>query len=94
MKMKRRYALNIFMGMAIGAVFIGTAFSPTIRNAYLGPALGVVGGMFISWLIVSAVRENESLNKSDVTPSDIEINPNQNQLNARYTHGNPILNPR
>jgi hypothetical protein len=91
--MDKKLDFSILMIMV--AIFFGTAFSPTIRNIYLGPALGVVGGMFISWLIVSAVRENESLNKSDVMPNDFqEINTTQNQLNARCSHGNPILNSR
>ena len=69
--MKKRVALNLFILIAIGVVFGQIALNTVTWKAYLGPALGTVGGMFISWLIVSAVRENESLNKSDVTLSDI-----------------------
>ena len=91
--MKRRYTLNIFISMAIGAVFWGTALSPTIRNAYLGPTLGAVGGMFISWLIAAAVRENENLNKANETPNDSqEIEITHKQLHTRYAHGNTIFN--
>jgi len=94
MKMKRKHTLIIILTILV-AVFGVTALSPTTRNAYLGPVLGVVGGVFISWLIISAVRENESLNKSDLTPNGFqEIDPTQDQLNARYAHGNSILNSR
>jgi hypothetical protein len=94
-KMKRKHTLIFLIFMIIVAVIFGTALNPTIRNAYLGPALGGVSGMFIHWLIILAVRENESLNKSDGTPNDFQgINPTHNQLNARYADGNPILNSR
>ncbi len=93
--MKRRYALNIFMGMVIGAVFFGTALSPTIRNAYLEIVLGAAGGMFISWFIAAAVRENEILNQMDDTPNNVqEIETSNTQQQMRSAHGNPIFNPR
>jgi len=92
--MKKRYVLNILNSMAIGAVFWGIALSPMIRNAYLGPALGAIVGMYISWLIAAAVRENENLNKADETPNDFqEIETTHKQLNTRCSHGNPIFNP-
>jgi hypothetical protein len=64
--MKKRVALNILILMAIGAVFLGISLSPMIRNVYLGPAIAMVIGMYISWLIAAAVRENEKLNNADV----------------------------
>lgn len=93
--MKRRYALNIFMGMVIGAVFFGTALSPTIRNAYLEIVLGAAGGMFISWFIAAAVRENEILNQVDDTPNNVqEIETSNAQQQMRSAHGDPIFNQR
>ena len=62
--MKRKYAIYILIGMVIGAVFWGTAF----RNAHLIPyhqvLIGAAAGMFISWFIAAAIRENDNLNQN------------------------------
>ena len=93
--MKKRVAHNIFISMAIGAVFLGIALSPVIRDVYLGPAIATIVGMYISWLIAAAVRENEKLNKADETPNDSqETKITHKQLKTRHSHGNSIFNPR
>ena len=62
--MKRKYAIYIFIGMVIGAVFWGTAFSPTHLSPYHQVLIGAAAGMFISWFIAAAVQENDNLNQN------------------------------
>jgi uncharacterized protein YcfJ len=59
MKMNKKYALYIIIGLAIGSVF-GTAFGPSIGNTSLATGLGAVGGLYIGWFVAVAVRESES----------------------------------
>jgi hypothetical protein len=86
MKMIKRYLL-IFISIVIGVVFFGSVLSPTIRITYLGPALGTIAGMYISWLIAAAVRENENLNKNDESSNDSqETKTTHEKLNTRCSH--------
>jgi hypothetical protein len=62
--MKRKYTIYIFIGMVIGVVFWGTAFRPVNLHPYQQVLIGAAAGMFISWFIAAAVRENDILNQN------------------------------
>jgi uncharacterized protein YcfJ len=57
MKMDKKSAVYIVLGLVIGAVF-GVSFGPAIGNATLAIALGAFGGVFVGWFIAAAVLEN------------------------------------
>ena len=93
--MNKRHAPHNFVVLAITVILVGMALSPEIRHAYLGPALGMIAGMYVSWLTSAAVRENEMLNQVDETPGDFQIIETTNtEPQTRSAHGNPIFNPR
>jgi hypothetical protein len=50
--------------MVIGAVFLGTAFGPDHLHPYHQVLIGAAAGMFISWFIAAAIRENDILNQN------------------------------
>jgi hypothetical protein len=62
--MKRKYAIYTFIGMVIGAVFWGIAFKPAHLNPYHQVLIGAAAGIFISWFIAAAIRENDNLNQN------------------------------
>jgi hypothetical protein len=68
--MKRKYAIYILAGMVIGAVFWGTAFKPGYLYPYQQVMIGAAAGMFISWFITAAIRENDNLNQSIGDPTN------------------------
>ena len=93
--MKDRYTRLFPISIAIAAILVGMALGPEIRHAYLGPALGMIAGMYVSWLISAAARENEILNQVDEIPSNFqEIETTNTQQQTRSAYENPILNPR
>ena len=70
--MKRKYAINIFTGMVIRSVFWGTAFRPAHLNPYHQVLIGAAAGMFISWFIAAAIRENDNLNQKIGDPNNAQ----------------------
>jgi uncharacterized membrane protein len=67
--MKRKYTIDIFISIVIGAVFWGTAFRNTHLNPYHEVLIGAAAGMFISWFIAAAIRENDNLNQNIGAPN-------------------------
>jgi hypothetical protein len=70
--MKRKYAIYICIGMVIGAVFWGTAFRPAHLSPYHQVLIGAAAGMFISWFIAAAIRENDNLNQNIGDPNNAQ----------------------
>jgi hypothetical protein len=68
--MKRKFAIYMLVGMVIGVVFWGTAFRPAHLQPYQQVLIGAAAGMFISWFIAAAIRENDNLNKNIVDPNN------------------------
>ena len=58
--MKRKYTIDIFISIVIGAVFWGTAFRNTHLNPFHEVLIGAAAGMFISWFIAAAIRERQT----------------------------------
>ena len=84
MNTKRKYTLNIFIGMVIGAIFFGTALSPALRSTSLEVIIGAAVGMLISWFIAAAVRENAIVAlKADWTNRDPEVTRMLEQLGSK-----------
>jgi len=55
--MIKKYGLNIFIGMGVGAI-LGIAFGPSIQNAPLAAIVGAVVGMLVGWLVAVVIRKN------------------------------------
>jgi hypothetical protein len=64
--MERKYALLIYLGLGIGALY-GMFFGPALENPALGVAFGALAGVAVGWFIAAYLQRRDTGDKTDRT---------------------------